>query len=414
MNYDAAMSRTFLDVASPAAGLARQQVLVALRDGGPASRAQLARRTGLAPPTITKAVRGLLAEGVVLETGPIAVLDTSAPRSGPRGTNVAINPDLAHVLGIEVGYRTIRVMVCDVSGRVRGQSQARLGLDHTAREGLPVIRTVAEDALARAGVENSRVIGAGVALRGPIDSERQRVSRSAEVGGWAGLTAAEIEDVIGHRVRLENDANLAALGEHTFGAGRNLGSSLTVKFHSGIGLGIIVNGGLVTGLHGAAGELGHLPVDPRGPLCRCGKRGCLDTAAAVPAIIAAAVPRYGPLDLPDLLRRLGEGDIGITRLVQDAAAMVGQALANASLLLAPEKIIVVGAMSRAGEAVLQPIRYAVERETIPGTEARPLVELGELGDHCTPLGAAALALRETSWLAVQGQGPQRPNVTAPR
>jgi predicted NBD/HSP70 family sugar kinase len=305
-----------------------------------------------------------------------------------------------------VGFRTIRVLVCDVSGRVRGHSQARLGLDHAAAEGLPVIRALTEEATARAGVESSRVIGAGVALRGPIDSERQRVSRSGEVGGWAGLTAAEIEDAVGHRVRLENDANLAALGEHTFGAGRDVRSSLTVKFHSGIGLGIVVNDELVTGVHGGAGEIGHVPVDPRGPLCRCGKRGCLDTVAAVPAIISAAAPRYGPLSLPDLLRKLGEGDTGITRLVQDSAAVVGHALANASLLLAPEKIIVVGAMARAGDAVLHPIRHSVDHEALPGTETRPQVALGELGDRCTPLGAAALALREASWLGDQrGLGP---------
>ncbi|MGI5170489.1 ROK family protein [Spirillospora sp. CA-253888] len=387
------MIRTFEELASPAAGLARHHVLVALRDGGPASRAQLARRTGLAPPTITGVVRRLLADGVVLEAGPGA----DAPRTGPRGTNLVINPDLVYVLGIEAGFRALRVLVCDASGAVRGESRTRLGLDQTAAEALPVIRALVADALARAEVEPERVVGAGVAVRGPVDNARRQVSGSGEVGGWAGLTAAEIEDVIGYPVHLENDANLAALGEHTFGAGRDLRDSLTVKFHSGIGLGVIVHDGLVTGVHGGAGEIGHTPVDPRGPLCRCGKRGCLDTVAAVPAVIAAAVPRYGRLSLSDLLGKLDEGDTGITRLVQDAAALVGQALANATLLLAPEKVIVVGAMARAGEAVLAPIRQAIDREALPGTGARPEVVLGELGDRCTPLGAAALALRRTSW-----------------
>lgn len=388
----------FAALADPAEGVARHRVLVALRDGGAASRAQLARRTGLAPPTITAVVRRLLADRVVLDAGPVPPDLAGTPRSGPRGTRLALNPDLAFVLGIEVGFRTLRVLVCDAVGDVRATAQERLGLDHTPDEGLPVVGELCAEALREAGVEHGDVVAAGVALRGPIDSARQTVTDSGEVGGWAGVSAARIRRVVGAPVRLENDATLAALGEHTFGAGRGVRSSLTVKYHSGVGLGIIVDGTLVTGVHGGAGEIGHVPVDPHGPACRCGKRGCLDTVAAVPAILAAAEPRFGALDLPGLLALLVAGDVGIERLVRDSAALVGEAIATANLLLAPERIVVVGAMSRAGAAVIDPIRDAVWREALPGTRSRPDVVVGELGDRCTALGAAALALRESAWL----------------
>ena len=97
-------------------------------------------------------------------------------------------------------------------------------------------------------------------------------------------------------VSIDNDANLAALGEHVWGAGRGCDDCVTVKFHYGIGCGLFVNGTLVRGAAGGAGEIGHTTVDERGPLCRCGKRGCLDTYAAIPAILDALGPQHGSAD----------------------------------------------------------------------------------------------------------------------
>jgi predicted NBD/HSP70 family sugar kinase len=147
---------------------------------------------------------------------------------------------------------------------------------------------------------------------------------------------------------------------------------------------------------GGAGEIGHTAVDERGPLCRCGKRGCLETYAAIPAIIEALRPQHGELTLAQLMRLLAVRDPGAVRVVGDAAELVGMHLAAVCNLLAPQRVIVIGPMAQAGELVLEPIRAAVRRHIAPN--AVPEIVLGSLGNRNTALGAIALALDETAWL----------------
>jgi predicted NBD/HSP70 family sugar kinase len=201
---------------------------------------------------------------------------------------------------------------------------------------------------------------------------------------------------LGVPVSIDNDANLAALGEHVWGAGQGCDDCVTVKFHYGIGSGLFVNGTLVRGAAGGAGEMGHTTVDERGPLCRCGKRGCLDTYAAIPAILDALEPQHGRLALAGLMRLLAERDPGTLRVVSDAAGLVGRQLAVVCNLLAPARVVVVGAMAEAGELVLGPIRTALQRNIAPNEP--PDLVLGTLGTRHTALGAIALALDETDWL----------------
>ena len=148
----------------------------------------------------------------------------------------------------------------------------------------------------------------------------------------------------------------------------------------------------------APGEIGHTTVDERGPLCRCGKRGCLDTYAAIPAIMDALEPQHGKLTLTGLMRLLSDRDPGTVRVVGDAAELVGKQLAVVCNLLAPARVVVVGAMAEAGELVLGPIRAALERGIAPNEP--PGLVLGALGNRHTALGAVALALDESDWLPV--------------
>jgi len=182
---------------------------------------------------------------------------------------------------------------------------------------------------------------------------------------------------------------------------RDRATTITVKFHSGIGAGLIVNHQLVTGAHGGAGEIGHTTVDPRGAVCRCGKRGCLDTFASVPAILQALQTRHERIGVAELLELLARRDPGARRVVADAAALVGQAVGSACLLVAPDSVVVVGAMARAGESTLAPIRQAVQEAALPHVANVPNVIHGALGDKHTALGAVALVLRHTGWLPLR-------------
>jgi predicted NBD/HSP70 family sugar kinase len=216
------------------------------------------------------------------------------------------------------------------------------------------------------------------------------------LAGWAGVTANDFGTVLGCPVRLENEANLAAWGEHVFGAGRGRDTTLLVKLHSGVGAGIVIDGRLFTGTGGAA-ELGHVPVDRNGLPCRCGKRGCLDTRASIPALLEQAAD-LGVTDMPALLQRVVDGDTAVRRLVRHAASLVGRALVPACMLLIPERVILVGALSHAGDVVIDPIRSALQAAAMPGAQLPPDVVLGQFTDRATAMGSSALALQRAGWL----------------
>jgi predicted NBD/HSP70 family sugar kinase len=382
----------FRDVAGGDPAATRFRAIAALRDGGPMSRAELARQTALAPSTITAIVRSLGEEGIILPAAPRG----DAP--GGRGRELRLNPDLGIVLGLDFGFRTVRSLVVDLAATERSRGERPLPDHYSAHEGLAIARELMDETIRSAGLTHADIAAVGIALPGPIDPSGQRVGGSAVLQGWASVSAADISEALGVPVLIENDSNLAALGEHVFGAGRDVRDSITIKMHSGIGAGIIVRDELVTGTAGGAGEIGHTLVDARGPLCRCGKRGCLDTYAAVPAILAAMQPLHAALDFPGFIRLIDAGDPGAERVARDAADLVGQAVATACLLLAPSCVVIVGALARAGDVVLDPIRDAIANVALPESGVIPDVRLGSLGDRHTAMGAVALALGDLGWL----------------
>ena len=357
------------------------------------SRAELARYARVAPSTISAVVQDLVADGVVVSSRGRPAMRSS--RTGRPGLCLTLNPRAGAVAGVEVCFDFLRVVLCDLAHNVIGSARAELPEGHSSAEGLPMARRLVDEALDAAGLSRGSLIGAGVSLPGPVRHDPDVVKPSAILPGWSGVTGGDIADALGVPVSIDNDANLAALGEHVWGAGQGCDDCVTIKFHYGIGCGLVVNGTLVRGV-GGAGEIGHTTIDPRGSLCRCGKRGCLDTYAAIPAMLDALRPQHGPLTLAGLMALLADRDPGAIRVVSDAAELVGQQLAAACNLLAPRRVVLVGAMARAGDLALTPIRTALQRNIAPNE--LPDLVLGALGTRHTALGAIALALGETDWL----------------
>jgi len=383
----------------------RDLVLTALRERGAMSRAELARYVRVSPSTISAVVQDLVADGLIVGTGGTGGTagngatggpPASPPRTGRPGLRLTLNPGAGAVAGVEFGFRQLRVELCDLAHNMIGSADCGLPEDHASAGGLAAARRLLDQALAAAGLPHSALIGAGVSLPGPVRQHPDLIKPSAILPGWRGVTGRDIEAALGVPVSIDNDSNLAALGEHVWGAGQGCTDCVTIRFHNGIGCGLFVNGTLVRGAAGGAGEIGHLTVDERGPLCRCGKRGCLDSYAAIPAILDALAPQYGPLTVGALLGLLAGRDPGAIRVVSDAADLVGRAVATACNLLAPQRVIVLGPMAEAGEVVLGPIRAALARHIAPNEP--PEVVLGALGTRHTALGAIALALGESDWL----------------
>jgi glucokinase len=260
------------------------------------------------------------------------------------------------------------------------------------------------------GVRAPDVIAVGVGAAGLVDSS-QGVLRFAPNLAWRNLPiAARMREALGLPVLVENDASMAAFGEYRFGAGRGYRHLLLVTVGTGIGGGIVADGRLFRGAHGFASEIGHFIVDPGGPLCGCGNRGCWEQVAAGRAI--DRMGRQEARERDSILRRLAGGDPDTVtgRLVTDAAIQgddaargilsevgrrLGEGIAGLVNVLDPQIVVVGGGAIVAGDLLLDPARASF-REAVEGPDFRPSVPIvpAELGNDAGAVGAAALALEE--------------------
>jgi predicted NBD/HSP70 family sugar kinase len=204
--------------------------------------------------------------------------------------------------------------------------------------------------------------------------------------------SAELSAVLGAPAVAENDANLGALGEATFGAGRGGRSLLYIKFVEGIGAGLVIDGRLYRGSTEIAGELAHLRVRDDGPLCPCGSRGCLATMLSRPSLLSLIQPAYGhTLTFPDVITLAAHGDRGVWRILGDLGQTLGRPIADFCVFVNPDVIILDGGLSAAGEPIVRGIRAAIHTRTPPVVGDTVRVRLGSLGDDAEFLGALALA-----------------------
>jgi predicted NBD/HSP70 family sugar kinase len=249
--------------------------------------------------------------------------------------------------------------------------------------------------LMSSGADSGRVLGVGMGIPGPVHRSGV-VGSSAILPGWAGTHAAELMAArLDMEVWLHNDANLGALAESVWGAGRGAGGLVYLKLATGIGAGIVLGGRLFAGAGGTAGEIGHTSLDETGDICRCGSRGCLETIASGTAIAALLSRSLGePLTLDDVLERAVSGDPGCRRALADAGRHIGAAVADLCNLINPERIVVGGSMAVAGDVLLDPLREAVGLRAIPSAAEDVQIVLGELGERAELLGAVALVLHE--------------------
>ena len=289
----------------------------ALRERGVASRAELARVTGLSRSTISTIVADLLEAGLAQERDGQPGGEAHA---GRPPVMVSLDSSAGLALAIDFGHRHLRVAVSDLSHTVLAETWCEMDVDHSCDHGLATAAEFVDQALAEAGVERERVLGVGMGLPAPIDRATGSVQASSILPGWVGVdAAAEASARLGLPVEVENDANLGALAELIWGAGKGRSDVAYIKVSSGIGAGLISNGRLQHGVGGTAGEIGHTLLAEHGPVCRCGNRGCLETLASSRAIAELlSASRGEQVSTRQLLELCAAGDPAAQRLIGDA------------------------------------------------------------------------------------------------
>jgi glucokinase-like ROK family protein len=374
--------------------LNRLRVIHALRDEGQISRAEIARRTGLSRSTVSSLVSDLQADGLVVERPEPG--SAFGAQGGRPPILLSFDASAGAAVGIDFGHSHLRVAVSDLASTILSERKLPLDTDHDAQQGLELAAEMVSDALADAGVPRTAVIGAGMGLPGPIEQVEGIVGSSAILPGWIGMTAAtEMRRRLDIPVMVDNDANLGALAEAAFGAGRDAGDLIYLKVSSGIGAGLILNGRLYRGSAGLAGELGHVLVDPDGIVCRCGNRGCLETVAATGALVDLLRRSHGEdLTVDAMLDAARAGDLGCRRVIDDAGRALGQVVATLLNVLNPELLVVGGDLAGAGDLLLDGVRESVSRAALPEAARRAEVVAGVLGERAQVLGALALVVSE--------------------
>src|ERR1700754_4336739 len=377
--------------------LNRLRVIHALRDEGQISRAEIARRTGLSRSTVSSLVADLQADGLVVERPEPG--SAHGAQGGRPPILLSFDASAGAAVGVDFGHSHLRVAVSDLASTILSERTRPLDTDHDAYAGLDMAAELVVETLADAGVARETVIGAGMGLPGPIYQNppaHGTVGSSAILPGWIGMTAAsELQKRLSIPVMVDNDANLGALAEAAFGAGRDAGDLIYLKVSSGIGAGLTLNGRLYRGSAGLAGEIGHVLVNPDGIVCRCGNRGCLETVAATGALVDLLRRSHGEgLTVEAMLEPARAGHAGCQRVIHDPARALGQVAASLLNVLNPEMVVVGGHLAAAGDLLLDGMRESVARAALPETSRRARLVAGVLGERAHVLGALALVVSE--------------------
>ncbi len=360
----------------------------AVRRYGGLTQVELAEATGLSTATVSTIVKELTGAGVV-ETHP-------ASRSGRRAQMVTLARRLGVVGAVQFGQRHLTVALGDPTREILAEQRMPLPVDHRVDTGLDRAALLVVELLERVGAGVDELLSVGVALPAPVDEDTGMISVPGVLRGWDGIHVGQVlAKRLARPVVVDNDANLAALAEHELGATRSHRDSIFVRVSHGTGAGIVLGGRLHRGYAGTAGEIGHVQVDPTGPICRCGNRGCLETVVGSAALLALVRTSHGELTLRDLVQGALDGDPGCRRVVADAGDRVGSVVAALATTLNPRAIVVGGELAETGDVLLAPFRESLRRHLVPNTIAPVEVLASELGPRAEILGALALALGAT-------------------
>jgi N-acetylglucosamine repressor len=361
-----------------------------VRRFGPISRAELSRQSQISAPTVSAIVGQLLARGTFSE---VAV----APSSGGRPpVLLQLNPRAGYVVGIKLRSDGLTTVVCDLDAGVVAIDETSVALVGDPAAAIDAVETATRRVLSGAGIARTKVLGVGIGLPGVIDSLRGSCQFSHLLRWHEVELAAPLQRRLRLPVWVDNDVNTLAIAEKWAGDGIAARDFITLSVGRGLGLGIVIDRGVYRGAVGGAGEFGHVIVEPDGPVCECGRSGCLEALVGERALLR----RVGRLHARDvsrdeLISLAAAGDEATVQVLTDASELLGLAMANVVTLFNPELVIICGEGTQLGGAFLDSVVAAIRDLTFAGLGKQIEVKVQQWGDDAWAVGAATLVLRES-------------------
>ncbi|NKQ51855.1 ROK family protein [Amycolatopsis sp. K13G38] len=383
------------------------RVLRALRERGALSRGEIAQLVGIARTTLSEVTRDLLRRGAIV------VVDTDAARrsgSGRPAERLALDPRSGQFIGVDFGHRRVHVVIADASHEIVASGRRPYpddeGWPARVRAAFELIDTLGADR----GVHFNALQGVGIGVTGPYP--RSSAPHAPEGAFGPGFAAARdgVDTAFAQRfgvpVIVDNNTRFAALAETSTGT-HTVEDLLYIRLSDGVGGALVVGRRLVTGAIGLAGELGHVTVVPDGRRCRCGKAGCLETVASVPAVLSTCRARgAGAGSLEELRDAVERFDPVVEQVLRDAATAVGRVLGTVAMACNPAEVVIAGELARLTPLIVDQVTATVATELFPWAAAKPVIRCAQLSDDDGAIGALAALFHSSPLL---GGYPARPS-----
>jgi N-acetylglucosamine repressor len=328
----------------------RNIILNLIKQRGAVSRSQIVEISSLAPPTVSEIVAVLLDEGLVIETSTVI-----SDRRGPRPMLLELNRHGSVAIGIMLRPDGMNLVITDVLADVIHRAKQSFPARTEPSEILEIVARTVRDQVREAGIAWPTVRGLGVAMTGVIDSATG-VCREAYILGWHDVSVgATLQNALGIPVHVDNDTKTLTVAEQHFGLGQNRQNFVLVTVGRGVGMGAVINGELLRGHLDVGAEFGHLTMALDGPLCPCGKRGCLEALASDVGIIKAAIAAglaTSEATIEGLTTRARAGDAPLRQILMAAGVALGMGIAHLINIFGPELVILTGEGLRASDLLL--------------------------------------------------------------
>lgn len=309
---------------------------------------------------------------------------------------------MKYCFGVDIGGTTVKMGLFTTEGDLLDKWEIKTRTENGGEAILPDIARSLQEKMEEKKIKELQMSGIGVGVPAPVGSDGV-VKNTANLGWGYKEVKKELEELTGQRVKVGNDANVAALGEMWLGAGKGQKNMVMITLGTGVGGGVIINGKPVVGAHGAGGEIGHICVNEKETIsCGCGKKGCLEQYASATGIVRLAKERLAKDEDPSLLREgevsakavfdaLKEGDAVAEEIIEEFGQYLGHAMANVAVIVDPSVIVIGGGVSKAGEILLKYVEKSFKEREFFANAGTKFV-LATLGNDAGICGAAKLIL----------------------
>lgn len=378
-----------------------ERIMRALREHGALSRAEICERVKLSRTTTSEITSDLLERRAI-----VAVRQSEATGRGRPAERLAIDPEAGLAIGIDFRHGQVRIAVADASHEIVANGKQDYPTNTTWADRAKIAFKLLESLQEKTGVHYDSLNAIGIGFPGPFSEKGSRLALGRDQKDTTAVVgASELLALFRARfdapVTIDNNARLAGLGEAIWGSDGGAPKHLLyVRLDQGVGGALVVDGSLATGAFGYAGEIGHsAALHQNGKPCRCGKRGCLETIASVPAVLAACAEQGLELGgLEGIALAAATGDPIMGTVLHEVGDAVGRVLGGLAVVVDPSEIVIGGALMAVAPQILDFAKVAIRYQLLPIPEADPVVRAAVLGDDAGARGAIAAVLRRSSLL----------------